>query len=127
MRLSYRAGGRLGYGALRHDLAVGPRDQRLACRVRVVSCGDGAILSVQAVLRDGGSWYLGYAELAKHRDGAWFRVAVPVRTATKKNSPSGAAPYRPDEVVGCTIGVSIASATIAIAELVLETDQESMP
>ena len=124
MRLSYLAGGKLGYGALRHDLAVGPHDQRLACRVRVVSCGDGAILSVQAVLRDGGSWYLGYAELAKHRDGAWFRVAVPVRTATKKNSPSGSAPYRPDEVVGCTIGVSIASATIAITEPILETDQE---
>ena len=127
VRLSYLVGGRLGYGALRHDLAVGPRDQRLVCRVRVESCGDGAILSLQAVLRDGGSWYLGYAELAKHRDGAWFRIAVPVRTAIKKNSPSGSAPYRPAEVVGCTIGVSIASATIAIADLALETDHDQEP
>lgn len=127
--LSFSPGGRLGYGAIHHDLSVGPDDQRLTCRVRVESCDDGAILDLQAVVRDGGSWYLGYAKLDQYRDRGWFTFTVPLRSAKKKTSPKDSGPYSPDLVVGCTLGISAGSATITVADLVLETDtnQESHP
>jgi len=116
---SYDHAGPRGYSAIRHGLRITPADRRLTCLVEVERCDPGAILSLQAVTRDGGAWYLGHVELHRQLGAGWFRFSVPVQVAVKKNSPTGAAPYQPGQVIACTLGISAGAAAIRVTPPVL--------
>jgi len=118
---AYDFAGPRGYSAIRHALRISPQDVQLSCLVRVQRSDPGAILSLQAVTRDGGAWYLGHAVLQRQLGAGWFRFAVPVQVAVKKNSPTGAAPYRPDQVIACTLGISAGAAAIEVTAPTLAT------